>query len=118
MKITIKNCYNLDTDLQTQFIGNEVHPKPKYVQANLVKRTINQVYYEDIYLLEPFHYYYINLNENIEKYNIVKIHNSFQENGLLTNIDKKNSRIFIFNSSENIVYLQKNAKIGEVFING
>lgn len=118
MKITIKNCYKLDTDLQIQFIGNEVHPKPKYIQLNTTKRTINQVYYDDIYLLEPFHYYYINLNEEIEDYDIIKIHISFKENGLLTSIDKKNNRIFLFNSSENIVYLQKNAKIGEVFING
>ena len=120
MKITVDKCFKLDTDLQTQFLGNEVFPKPKYIRVDFVKRTINQVYYEDIYLLEPLSYYCITFEEDISSYNedskthLIKTNHMFQENGLLFQFNMKEKKIFLFNSSQNIIYLQKGTKIGEV----
>ena len=110
-KITLNECYELDTDYQVQFLGNEVFPKPRYIKINLSERTINQVHYDDVYVIEPGHYYYITFNEKIVSdtfYTLIPL----SENGIIFNVASNEDRMYLFNGSKNIVYLQKNMTIG------
>lgn len=117
MKITVNECYQLLGDYQNQFLGVEVFPKPKYKRLNPSERTVNKVHYNDVYILEPLHYYYVNFNEKIDEIDgmsVLKTNNSFAENGLLMYLSSEESRMYLFNTSQNIVYLQKGVKLGEV----
>lgn len=116
MKITVKDCYELEGDYQNQFLGKEVLPKPKYKKLNLSERSAHKVHYEDIYILEPLHYYYIEFNEDI--YKNIKVHSSFSENGLLHEMDLDKKRLYLFNATQNIIYLQKGTVVGELIIDG
>lgn len=118
MKITVKDCYELDEDYQNLFLGREVLPNPSYKKLRLSERSFNKVHYNDIYILEPLHYYYIDLNENISECESIEAEKAFFENGLFININKQQNKIYIFNASQNIVYLQKGTKIGEAFLYG
>ena len=120
MKVSVNECYELEGDYQNQFLGVEVFPKPNYKKIQLAERSVHKVHYKDIYILEPLHYYYINFNEDIslEENQVIKIQEIFYENGLIINIDYKKNRIYLFNASQNIIYLQKNTVIGEVSFYG
>lgn len=115
MNVTVNECYELEGDYQNQFLGVEVFPKPKYKKVKSAERTVNKVHYDDVYILQPLHYYYVTFHENINNSNI-KIQAPFFLNGVIVFID--DNRMYLFNSSQNIVYLQKNMKIGEVVTNG
>lgn len=114
MKITIDECYELEGDYQNQFLGVEVFPRPKYQKLRLSKRTINSVHYTDVYILEPLHYYYATLNEEID--NSLKIEQAYALNGLIIHLE--DNRVFIFNASQNFVYIQKGTPVGEVNTHG
>lgn len=120
MKITVNECYELEGDYQNQFLGNEVFPKPKYKKVRAAERTVNKVHYNDVYILEPLHYYYVTFNEKIEELDIdeenymIKIQAPFYENGLFISLNLSQGRLYLFNASQNIIYLQKKTKIGEV----
>ena len=103
---------------QNLFLGREVLPNPSYKKLRLSERSFNKVHYNDIYILEPLHYYYVDLNENISEYESIKAERAFFENGLFININKQQNKIYIFNASQNIIYLQKGANIGEAFLYG
>lgn len=119
MKILIDECYELEGDYQNQFLGNEVFPRAKYKKLQLSERTINKVHYNDIYILEPSHYYYVTLDKKISVFSkFFNVENAFYENGLLLSLDEKNNRVYLFNGSQNFIYLQKGTKIGEVIMNG
>ena len=116
MKITVNECYELDPDYQVQFLGNEVFPSPRYIKSPLLERTINKIHYKDVYVIEPHHYYYITFNEDCIVNPVFTFH--LQENGILFSFDKKQTKLYIFNGANNVIYIQKNMKIGEVIENG
>ena len=121
MKILINECYELEGDYQNQFLGNEVFPKPKYKKLKPAERTVNKVHYNDVYILEPAHYYYVTLVGKVAFSifkHFFKPEKAFLQNGLILSLDSEEQRIYIFNGSQNFVYLQKNTKIGEVILNG
>lgn len=122
MKITVNECYELKGDYQNQFLGNEVFPKPKYEKVKSAERTVNKVHYDDVYILEPLHYYYVTFNEKLEDVNehnyMLKIQEPFYENGLFMSLSSKYERMYLFNASRNIIYLQKKTKIGEAILYG
>ena len=116
MKITVNECYELDGDYQNQFLGNEVFPKPKYKKVKPAERSVNSVHYNDVYILEPLHYYYVTFNEDTKELNdfSLNIQSPFYENGLFMSLNAEQGRMYLFNASQNIIYLQKKTKIGEV----
>lgn len=124
MKITVDECYELEGDYQNQFLGNEVFPRPKYKKVKAAERTVNKVHYNDVYILEPLHYYYVTFDQKIEDFHIdkesyiINIPDPFSANGLLMSLNIKQNRMYLFNASQNIIYLQKKTKIGEVVKNG
>lgn len=121
MNVTINECYELDSDYQNQFLGIEVFPEPNYKKLKVAERSVNKVHYKDVYILEPSHYYYVTFNEKLSSLNgisALKINKKFYLNGLIFSLDYDKDRIFIFNASQNIIYIQKGTKIGEVINHG
>lgn len=116
MKVCVNECFELKGDYQNQFLGDEVFPQPKYQKIKCSERSVNKVHYNNVYILEPLHYYYVTLSEKIET--TLEVNNIFYHNGLILKLDYENNRIYIFNASQNIVYLQKGTKIGEVNVHG
>ena len=115
MKVTIKDCYVLSEDFQNQFIGKDVLPEPSFEKLKLSKRTAHQIRYEDVYILEPHKFYYVTFNETMvnEHYSIY-VYKAFIKNGLMVRLESTENRLYIYNASQNIVYLQQGTKIGEV----
>ena len=120
MNITINECFELNEDFQNQFLGNGIFPEPKYTKLRLSERTVKKIHYKDVYLLKSFGYYYVTFNEDIsemskeEKRYILSFNAPFSLNGLLLSLDAGNNRLFLFNATQNVIYLQKGTKIGEV----
>lgn len=119
MKVTVKECYELEGDYQNQFLGIEVFPKPKYRKLKEAERSVNKVHYDNVYILEPLHYYYVTFNEefNQEDYFLHPNLHLFQ-NGLLFSLSSDENKMYLFNASQNIVYLQKGVSIGEAVFYG
>ena len=111
MKLTVNECFELDTDYQSQFLGKEVFPEPNYKKLKVVERSVNKVHYENIYLLEPQHYYYVTFKENFEGLQ-VKLNTPLLQNGLVVSV--LDEKMYLFNASQNIIYLQKGVSIAEV----
>lgn len=122
MKVTVNECYELEGDYQNQFLGKEVFPQPKYKKLKASERSVYKVHYNDVYILEPLHYYYITFNENLNDFlneiSFLNIHTPYYTNGLLMSLKLEENRMFIFNASQNIVYIQKGSYIGEVVFHG
>ena len=118
MKVTVDECYELDGDYQNQFLGNEVFPQPKYTKLKCAERTVNKVHYNDVYILQPLHYYYITFIEDVKNIKNIKINKYFYQNGLILQLDYEYNKLYVFNASQNMIYLQKKTKIGEVLTHG
>lgn len=124
MEITVKDCYMLDTDYQMQFLGKHLFPEPQYTKLKLAEITVNKIHYDDIYILEPQVYYYVTLNESLKEFDetdtryIMNVEKSFYKNGLILSVVASENKIFIFNASQNIVYLRKGTNLGEVLTYG
>ena len=84
MKITVNDCYELEGDYQNQFLGIEVFPKPKYKKLKKAERSVNNVHYDNVYILEPRHYYYVIFNEDISQEDcFIRPNMALFQNGLL-----------------------------------
>lgn len=124
MEVTIKDCYELDSDYQIQFLGKHLFPEPKYNKLKLSEVTVNKIHYDDVYILEPQHYYYVDFNEEVKKFDeddsryMMNVEKSFYKNGLILSLVPSENKMFIFNASQNIIYLRKNTNLGEVFLYG
>jgi hypothetical protein len=119
MKITVNDCYELEGDYQNQFLGIEVFPKPKYKKLKGAERSVNKVHYDDVYILEPQHYYYVTFNEEIdERESFIRPNLYLFQNGLLFSFSSEENKMYLFNASQNIIYLQKGVSIGEAIFYG
>lgn len=119
IKLRVEDCYELEGDYQNQFLGNEVFPKPKYKKLKPSKRTVNKVHYNDVYILEPNHYYYVNFNVNYKKefegvLYYIELSENCLLNGLISVIGENEDKLYLFNASQNVIYIQKGAPVAEV----
>lgn len=110
MKLTIKNVFKLSDDYSDIFINKGFTAHCKYNQIQLSSRTINKIYYEDIYILEPHCYYYITFYEELYDTNVNFI-SDLAEVGLICNYNKEQQRLYVYNCNENMVYLQHKVNI-------
>ena len=118
MKLTVNKVYEVEDDFQTIFIArSNIHVRPKHKQLKLSSRTINEVHYEDLYILEPKKFYCIEFNEQRESYLSMAVHEILNECGLIYDYSVKN-RVFVYNATMNIVYIQQGAELGEAYSYG
>ena len=128
----VKRVYKLSSDYQEMFINNASQTITKYDEVALSQRTIHKDYYDDIYILEPSQYYkidfdYKNVRDKVlELYQHMngeisdlrtpfinfnyKIKDKLMDCGLI--ISNINEYVYLYNASDNMVFLQKDAIIG------
>lgn len=119
IKLRVEDCYELEGDYQNQFLGNEVFPKPKYKKLKSSKRTVNKVHYNDVYILEPNHYYYVSFSVSYKKefegvLYYIKLSENCLLNGLISVMGENEDKLYLFNASQNVIYIQKGAPVAEV----
>lgn len=106
---TINKVFVMVEDYNNLFISNIADCRAEYQELPMTSRNINKNYYEDLFVLEPHHYYYITFNEAIE--NPQSFHFALLSNALFYQFDTVNQRLYIYNCGNNIVYIQKNANL-------
>lgn len=116
MKLTVKDCYKIREDFENVFLSkSEIHVLPKYDRLKLASRSVSSTRYDDVYIIEPKSYYYIELNEYIDqKHGIISIDDSYYNAGLIISSISLGKRVYIYNATENIIYIEKGAKVGEL----
>lgn len=113
MNLTVKDCYWLSNDFQNQFISREVKPEPEYIKLKLAERTIHKIHYKDVFILEPKQYYKIAFEEDISDAKTFEFDETLLKNGLLYSFKK--NHLYLFNTSDNQIFLRKGTILGEVF---
>lgn len=118
MKLTVGKVFEIEDDFQNVFLAKSgIHVRPKYKELKLSSRTINEIHYEDLYIIEPKKYYYIEFNEDRESYVSMLQEEIFNECGLITMFSTAN-RLYLYNATMNIQYIQKGMEVGEAYGNG
>lgn len=127
IKLTVKNCYKLKEDFENVFISKSgINVTPNYDQLKLASRSISSTRYEDVYIIEPNCYYYLDFEEDISsfaikkhnKMSVLKTDNDLYRVGLLMALVSEENRLYIYNATQNIIYIEKGATIGEVMTYG
>lgn len=113
VKLTVKKVFGIKDDFQNVFLSKSgIHIRPKFEEMKLVSRTINEIHYDDLYIIEPGKYYYIEFNES--DYSSMLIYEVVRQCGLIINTSSLN-RVYLYNATMNIQYIQKGMEIGEGF---
>lgn len=127
IKLTVKNCYKLRDDFENVFISkSEINITPKYDRLNLASRSVSSTRYDDVYIIEPECYYYVDFNEDVSQFamkknnkmGVLNIKNDLYESGLVMSFVAEQNRLYIYNATKNIIYIEKEAMIGEVMTYG
>ena len=115
MKIFLKEIYQLDTEYQEILIDEDSFKNVQYVPVSTQKQYINGLLYEDIYVLEPLTYYKIKIKEHISYHGSVFIPNyRLLESGMIVSFCKQELTVFVYNTTQNHIFLKKDVMIGEV----
>lgn len=121
MNITIDSIFELEDDFQDIFLSKSgIHVRPQFKELRLATRSIGDTKYNDLYIIQPDKYYRIDFKEDMSSYNeddtlhYLKSQDVFYDCGILTFWQPRNARLYIYNASSNIVYIQKGMKIGEL----
>lgn len=122
MNITVKSIFEIEDDFQDIFLAKSgIHVKPKFRELKLATRSIGDTKYNDLYIIEPDKYYCIYFKENLseytkddEVYHYLRTEDIFSDCGLLRVWQPKEGKLYIYNVSKNIVYIQEGMKIGEL----
>jgi len=116
MSLTVKNVLEVEDDYRNVFIAKSgIHVPPKVKQLKLAERTINNVRYYDVYILEPQKYYRINFNEKIDeelKGKVLQVDDIYGMAGLIVIFLVNEECCYVFNTTRNVIYLQKGAHLG------
>lgn len=127
INLTVKNCYKIRNDFENVFISKSgINVKPKYDRLKLASRSISSTRYEDVYIIEPESYYYLDFEEDVSQFamkknnkmGLLNTKNDLYEIGLLMSFVAEKNRLYIYNTTKNIIYIEKGAIIGEVMTYG
>lgn len=115
IKLRIKDVYKLRDDYDNIFINNTANYTANYDKVQLSSRTVNKTHYDDVFVIEPNSYYYIDLKSQlhilggmIDENDFIKV---LRESGLILQFDKKNCRLYLYNTNQNVIYIQEGAVI-------
>ena len=116
LNITVKNVMEITDDFQNVLIAKSgIHIPPKVQQLKCAERTINNTRYFNLYIIEPLKYYRINFNEKVPddlKGTVIMPNDILGKSGLIVSFDPIDECCFIFNTTKNIIYIEKDANLG------
>ena len=113
-KIILDKVFVLDLDYQSPLLQNGALTHVRYTQVKLSERVINQTRFEDVYILEPHRYYYFTYKVDIEEDDIVTLSNKMILSGLRVQHDIQEKKVYVYNSSDNLIYVKDKFKIGVI----
>lgn len=122
MKLTVDKVMEIEDDFQEIFLAKSgIHVRPRFKELRTSQRSIGDTKYTDLYIIEPNKYYCISFKESLAAYNkddevyhYLRTEKIFTECGLLTAWLPREEKLYIYNVSNNIIYIQEGMKVGEV----
>ena len=122
MKLTVDKVMEIEDDFQEIFLSKGgIHVRPRFKELKMSQRSIGDIKHIDLYIIEPNKYYCISFKESLSAYteddgvyHYLRTEDIFSECGLLTAWLPKKEKLYIYNVSNNIIYIQKGMKVGEV----
>ena len=117
MKVHFKKVFQLSDEYQENLIDANNFSTAKYLIVPCVKESIDGILHDDIYTLSPLSVFQIELREDTPKNMMSKfcINPRLLEAGLLlAGVSIESRSIYIYNCTNNNIYLKSDAIIGEV----
>lgn len=116
MKVFFKKIYQLDPGYQEILIDENNFLHSNYTDVSPSKQIINGLTYEDVFVLEPLNYYKVILSGNTPyEFNKFIPSKRLLEVGLvLSSICTDPASIFIYNATQNHIFIRSKAIIGEI----
>lgn len=117
IKLRVKDVYKLSDDYDNIFINNTANYTANYDKVQLSSRTVNKTHYDDVFVIEPNSYYYIDFESQVNVFvSIMRIDEDdfikvLRESGLILQFDKENRRLYLYNTNQNVIYIQEGAVI-------
>lgn len=114
MKIFFNKVFELNGEYQECFIDNNSFDFSDYNEVLPISQNINGLLYDDIYNIEPKSYYCLSLRGDTPHSfkNFCPSWVLVRAGVIVSNIIDNN--IFIYNTTENNVYLRAGTMIGEI----
>lgn len=116
MKVFFKKIFKLSEEYQENLIDENNFDRTVYKEIRPQTRNVSGLTYNDIYIIEPNGYFKVLLKSNTPYDFKEFIPNSvWLKNGLIiSNIHKKDNCVYIYNSTQNHIYIRPNAMVGEL----
>ncbi len=116
MKVVLENIFKIDDSYQEILIDENNFTRTKLLQVFPRKESIGGLVYDDIYTIEPHSYYEVLLKENTpSEFKYFEPHFQLLRTGLIiSNVNRKTRSVFIYNPTDNHIFIRPNAIIGEI----
>lgn len=116
MKVLFNKIYKLDQEYQECLIDENNFTYATYLDVKPETLNVRGITRENIFNIEPLNYYKIELKNNIpHDFSCFEPNVKLLEAGLIVSgIDKKTMTVFIYNCTNNHIYINENAVIGEI----
>lgn len=116
MKIYFDKIFKLNQEYTEILIDENNFHQAKYEEIRPQTTNISGITYDDVFILETKTYYMIEIKNklpnDLHTFNPAK---ALSFNGLLfSNLYEKDNCIYLYNPTENSIYIRQNAIIGEV----
>lgn len=117
--IQVNKIYKLSDDYNDIFLNNASMTHVTYNEVSLSSRTIHKDFYEDIFILEPHKTYKIDIIDKDEDTSLTEVNlkGKVMDAGLIPTINFDDCIMYLYNSNENMIFIQQKAIIGEAIIN-
>lgn len=116
MKVFFEKIFQLDPGYQDILIDENEFEKASYLSVPKTRQNIDGILHDDIFTIEPLSFYQVKLRKDTPK-DFTSFYPSIRllEAGLIvSNINKDKNHLFIYNSSQNHIFLKSTAMIGEI----
>ena len=116
MKVFLEKIFKIDDDYQEILIDENNFSSVQLLQVFPRRESFKGLVYDDIYTIEPHSYYEILLKENTPSdFMNFNLHFKLLEAGLIfSGISKKTRSVYIYNPTDNHIFIRPNAIIGEI----
>ena len=117
MKVYFSKIFQLSDEYQENLIDGNNFGTANYLSVPKVKESVNGLVYDDIYVLDPLTYFEIKLRSDTQSHLLNKfcINTRLLEAGLIfSGISEDNCAIYVYNCTNNHIYLKSDATIGEI----
>lgn len=112
MNITIKRLYELSDDLNNIMIS-DIPDDPRYSEIYPRKIVSNGISHQ-AFTIRPQTFYEVILS-HIPKGGDFMLTPKLSAVGIIFNYNKETKQLFLYNCTQNQIYIEENQKIGDVF---